>query len=198
MLKLNGKTHIMIGAAAGITIAAKCPIEEQMLFLTFTALGSLVPDIDHPKSTLNQKILPKKNKFIQEMFYFVLGLVSIYFSYRQDIKAFLFIGIALILTGLSSHRGFTHSLLGLLIFWAGVYYLTNSVYNIPIAHIGFAIGFISHLVADMLTNKGIQLFYPFKPRVKFPFTMTTGGIGEHVIMIIASLYFVNELLKYFT
>jgi len=46
----------------------------------------------------------------------------------------------------------------------------------------------------MLTNKGIYLF---KPRVKFPLTMTTGGIGEHVIMIIASVYFVNEVLKYF-
>lgn len=197
MLRLKGKTHIMIGAAAGITIAVKYPIEKQMLFLTFTTLGSLIPDIDHPRSTLNQKILPIKNKFFKEIFYLGVGLGSIYFSYKLNIKAFTLIGIALILTGLSSHRGFTHSLLGLLIYWAGIYYITNSVYNLSMAHIGFAIGYMSHLVADMMTNKGIQLFYPLKPRVKFPLTITTGGIGEYVIMIIALVCFVNELVKYF-
>ncbi len=42
----------------------------------------------------------------------------------------------------------------------------------------FLVGFLAHIIPDMLTSHGIKLFWPFKLTVRFPITCSTGSGGE--------------------
>ncbi|MDR0218236.1 MAG: metal-dependent hydrolase [Enterobacteriaceae bacterium] len=98
-------------------------------------LASLLPDIDHPQSTLG--------------------------------RLFRFISIPI--ARLCGHRGFTHSLLALT---AGIFlFQTEMPADWPIPTDFFhamIIGYISHLIADMLTPAGIPLLWPLKMRFCIP------------------------------
>ncbi len=70
-----------------------------------------------------------------------------------------FIGlVAFVLTGafasVSNHRGFSHSLLALVLF-AGSLWLIFPAMTIP-----FVITFISHIILDLMNKKSLRLFYP--------------------------------------
>ena len=64
------------------------------------------------------------------------------------------------------HRGFTHSILALLLLTYGLFLLTGVIpefltgYYLPFSF-GLIIGYASHLLLDMITVSGIPLFYPF-------------------------------------
>jgi len=76
------------------------------------------------------------------------------------------------------HRGLTHSLLFLVLLG-----LTRPWFS-PQFYLGLMIGTISHLVGDMMTHRGIQLFYPFKMAISFPVSFKTGGVVEQVLLAI--------------
>ncbi|WWO98711.1 MAG: metal-dependent hydrolase [Candidatus Dasytiphilus stammeri] len=81
------------------------------------------------------------------------------------------------------HRGFTHSLLAVLV----VGYLTFLITKIFPADVqyGMLIGYISHLTADFLTSAGIPLLWPFPWRFRLPlFHMLTGKTPERLLCII--------------
>lgn len=72
------------------------------------------------------------------------------------------------------HRTFTHSLLfiGIIIFLLYLiqtpdYYLSSIVF-----------GLLSHVILDMLTPRGVKLFYPVPISVKFPVVFKTGGLVD--------------------
>lgn len=78
------------------------------------------------------------------------------------------------------HRGFTHSLLCLGIFalcFGLIIFITD--YNIIATSIGlgFVVGYISHLFLDLLTENGIEIFYPCKINFKIA-TINTGSKVE--------------------
>ena len=50
----------------------------------------------------------------------------------------------------------------------------------------FSVGFLSHLIADALTHKGITPLWPIE-RPKFNGPVKTGGFGEYLIIIILLL-----------
>jgi len=55
----------------------------------------------------------------------------------------------------------------------------------------------SHLLGDMLTKSGIGLFVPFNnKRIKFPYTIKTGGKIEKFIFI-SALFAIFNILKEF-
>ena len=61
--------------------------------------------------------------------------------------------------GISSHRGFSHSLLALAL-------ETISVWLVfPTAAMPFAIAFMSHLVLDLMNKRPVRLLYPAKKGV---------------------------------
>jgi inner membrane protein len=67
-----------------------------------------------------------------------------------------------------SHRGFTHSLLAISLFYGlmlGVSYLAGAQgIPIPYAYVIMAtVGYSSHIFADMFNKEGVQLLYPFAP-----------------------------------
>ncbi|NMB27491.1 MAG: metal-dependent hydrolase, partial [Tissierellia bacterium] len=47
---MTGKTHVAIGIAAGLTISFGQRVENQLILVLASALGSLIPDLDHPKA----------------------------------------------------------------------------------------------------------------------------------------------------
>ncbi|KGG81317.1 metal-dependent hydrolase [Caloranaerobacter azorensis] len=192
---MKGKTHVMLGVAAGITAISDYSLEKGIIFISSTVLGSLMPDIDHPKSKLNQKLLFKKNRIFKFVFYIILSLGCIYFGISLNNKLLKILSITLAFTGLSHHRGFTHSLLGLLLFSMVVKILAIR-YNLIGAYKGFVIGYISHLIADSFTKGGIELFYPCSIKIMFPFTIKSGGNEEELILKGLYFYLIYVLLKF--
>lgn len=67
------------------------------------------------------------------------------------------------------HRGFTHSLLFLFLLSKGCELLVlvgqNNIVFISVST-GFLLGYLSHLVLDLLTKEGIELFFPCKINFK--------------------------------
>lgn len=191
---MTGKTHVAIGIATALTITSGEPLQNQIIMVGATALSSLFPDLDHPKSKLNQKILFVKNKFFKTLFYLGLGGLFTYAYLSTEIKALLFLGIASGLIGISIHRGFTHSLIGLLSYSFLVRFIATE-YNIEYIYTGFVLGYFLHLVADFFTSQGIKLFYPVKKNISAPIVIKTNNSAEKLIFIVLSFYSLALVLK---
>lgn len=184
---MTGKTYMAIGVAAGLTVSVQQPLQNQIMIVLASVLGSLIPDLDHPKSKLNQKLLLFKNKFYRVLFYLALagGFIYLYFSTRYNVFGLL--GITSFLIGVSSHRSFTHSIIGFLVISYTVKLITIN-YNLPYIYFGFIMGYALHLLADFFTIKGIQLFYPLKLNVASPIIINTKSRFEDVIFMLLSIY----------
>lgn len=195
---MTGKTHMAIGVAAGLTVSIQQPLQNQIMIVLASVLGSLIPDLDHPRSKLNQKLLFFKNKFYRVLFYLALagGLMYLYFLTKYNVFGLL--GITSFLIGISSHRSFTHSIIGFLVI-SYIIKLITTKYNLPYAYLGFIIGYVLHLAADFFTIKGIQLFYPLKLNVASPIIINTKSRFEDVIFTLLSVYIMflifNEYIK---
>jgi inner membrane protein len=190
---MQGKTHVLIGTAASVLLIGKFGFKPDILAIAAAAVGSLIPDIDHPKSMINQKILPVNNKLMKILAYAGGGAFLLYKNMGLRSPLLTMIGIFLIMVGLSHHRGFTHSIIGTAAVSAIVFMLFKS-YGMENVRIAFIIGMISHLVADYFTTGGIEIFYPISKRnFSFPITIATGGIMENglsivIIFMMASIY----------
>jgi inner membrane protein len=192
---MNGKTHAGIGLAAFVALSDKLPGGFSYAGLGIVIAASLLPDIDHPKSIINRYILPFKNKSAKVTLYICSGIIVLYFDYLYTNEpANKALGAALIAVGLSSHReGLTHSLLGMITFTFIIGYIGEK-YNINHITSYFTIGYSMHLLCDMLTNRGVPLYYPFqKKKVKLPFTFRVGSkIGNliELVLVVAGLVYV--------
>ncbi|MBU5440054.1 metal-dependent hydrolase [Tissierella sp. MSJ-40] len=184
---MTGKTHMAIGTAIGLTLSVGQPIESQLLLIAAAAFGSLVPDLDHPKSKLNQKLLLINNDSYRILFYLSIGAVLIYLDSTLGNKIFRLLGITMIMTGISSHRTFTHSLLGLFLF-SSIVCIGTLEYGLEEALIGFVVGYSLHLIMDFFTPKGIQIFFPLKKNISAPITIKTNGFAEKVVFIGSNFY----------
>lgn len=122
---------------------------------TAAAFGALLPDIDHPQSQVGR----------------------------------MFPSVSRPVAALVGHRGFTHSLLATLLMVAALVVASTRpqfAEALPHAVIGaLSLGYLSHLLADYLTVRGIPLFWPYRrpagdyhiPLVAF----RTGGVAEWLI-----------------
>lgn len=63
----------------------------------------------------------------------------------------------------TSHRSFTHSLLIVGIVFLLLKYIEHTLHIKDLAVIG-TVAFVSHLVCDIITKRGIPLFYPFSKK----------------------------------
>ncbi|MFB6421976.1 MAG: metal-dependent hydrolase [Candidatus Malihini olakiniferum] len=105
-------------------------------------LTALLPDIDHPKSVLGQRV-----KCIS----------------RPIARAF-------------GHRGFTHSFLAILVIICFIRFHLPFVWLIPTdAYHAMLIGYLSHIIADMLTAAGVPLLWPCRWRFCLPLIRSQKG-----------------------
>lgn len=94
------------------------------------------------------------------------------------------------------HRSFTHSLLFLVI----IAFLMDRFFPYEAVKTGLLTGMVSHLILDMATKSGIQLFFPISFKVRFPITTRTGSIIENIIfsvLALVSFYFGFQVLSYY-
>jgi len=137
---LTGKTHQALGITTGMGwfLIYSNPSYAPATFASVAVgahLTALLPDIDQPAGALWQKLPFGK----------MLGKLS---------DPFL------------AHRNITHSLLGFGLIGLGLYELIKlfpSYWGIDthILSLACMVSYASHLVADMLTEEGIPLFFPF-------------------------------------
>ncbi len=75
---------------------------------------------------------------------------------------------------LFGHRTFTHSLSFIATIIFLLYLIQTPVYYM----VTIVIGMISHVILDMLTPKGVKLFYPLRINVVSPVHFKTGGLVD--------------------
>ncbi|OBR91892.1 MULTISPECIES: metal-dependent hydrolase [Clostridium] len=196
---MKGKTHAEVGIVTFLSVYNVLPGKFNYIGLLIVAFSSILPDVDHPKSIINKYILPFRNKTSKIMVYSSLGIGLLWYDYLYTkapiIKA---IGISFIIIAVSSHRnGLTHSLMGMILFSFIIGYLGN-MYNVHYLVYYFMIGYGMHLLCDMVTNRGVPLFYPFKnKKFKLPLTYNTnskiGCVIEDFLMIFGLLFTIYKL-----
>ena len=158
---MNITGHFAMAASAYLVTAKLMPdfvlFQQPHLFyvgLFVCLFGSLLPDLDHTESKFGSKV-----PFI---------------SYP--------------ISAIFGHRGITHSLLAITaIAWAMKTYIFtgNGSTGLYVLFMWpLAIGYLSHLFADLFSYAGIPLFYPFRYKFRIP-ALSSGA--AHVIIYVSSL-----------
>jgi len=157
-------THIAFGAASALLAAEwlNVPKAQTVLMLGGGVLGSMLPDIDHPGSAFGRRV------------------------------PFLSIPLSAIF----GHRGITHSLIAVVGMSALVWYSLHHLdwhpgYSVPFV-VGIAVGYLSHLAGDWLSNSGVPLLWPSRRRFVAPLRIFTGDTVEYLLAF--GLYAVAFLL----
>jgi len=146
-------THIAFGAASALLAAEwlNVPKAQTVLMLGGGVLGSMLPDIDHPGSAFGRRV------------------------------PFLSIPLSAIF----GHRGITHSLIAVVGMSALVWYSLHHLdwhpgYSVPFV-VGIAVGYLSHLAGDWLSNSGVPLLWPSRRRFVAPLRIFTGDTVEYLL-----------------
>jgi inner membrane protein len=144
---MTGKTHQIIGIAAGLTyyLAAKEPAYNPATFgsvLVGSHLAALIPDLDRPAAKI-WDFLPYGHT------------------------------VGKVVDPLIKHRNISHSLIGMAIFAALIHFLFASFpsyWGIETKTLFWAgiIAYGSHLLADSVTDEGIPLLFPSKRMFGLP------------------------------
>jgi inner membrane protein len=158
-----GMTHITVGIASATLITQPSTVGECVVAIVGGSAGGIICDIE-----------VHSNRYIRDALYariavaaialvslladvFMHGPMSTYVTETNE--TILLIGAALVV-GVSlfgrfqPHRTFTHSLLALTLLTMGVTLACRPL-GVP-----FAIGFLSHVLLDLLNKKRVKLFYP--------------------------------------
>ena len=175
---MTGWTHLFVGTAAGVVVAAATghPEWPKEVIIGVAAAAATVPDLDAEKSLIYQFVLPKVDSKMRRLAIGAAGLGSIYLTHYS--YAFLLTGLFLLLTAIFPHRTFTHSLLALgMITWT-VYLIDPGL--APAAFAGYA----SHLIADSMTPHGVPWLWPYQRYFRIARVPTGSGM-DHVIGLTA-------------
>ncbi len=166
-----GKTHMAIGVATTLAITQPSTIPEIVLAVSIGSLGATISDIDSDTSGSH-----KRASGITLLAFLVIAAVflldrfagmDIVNKIQSDSNMFRIVCGALLFIGVCAfgkeqpHRSFMHSILALVL-------LSSAMGMIfPTAVPFFAVGFISHIVADMFNYKKVKIFYPLKKGIAF-------------------------------
>lgn len=212
---MTGKTHKFIGMVAGAAAAyygfRVLDNPADLFYLIACPIGAMIPDIDHDNSKLGRS---RKNitTAIGSLFSSFVLVAVVFFLVDAYQKQNLLPAIATILlilipfallVSLSKikvvkknlkfivkHRGLMHTLiLPASMFGAG-FLVTEPTFKILLT--GLNIGYITHILADLLTVRGCPILYPLtKKNIRFMHikTSTPGeySAGVALAAVIATL-----------
>ena len=161
---MMSKTHIAVGVAAALA-AAPASAEGLSYALMGGAAGSLICDIDRSSERPSRDV---KQGWAIAFTVFFAGFMHKSYAYWQTFKAenllgnplrLVYLGLLIVLFLIAingAHRGFSHSLL---MFAASsvLIFLINRQTSLF-----YAIGFLTHLILDLLNKKPVRIFYPAK------------------------------------
>jgi inner membrane protein len=220
--KMTGKTHKFIGIAAGAAAAyygvTALDNPAHLFYLIACPIGAMIPDVDHDSTKLGRS---RKNitAAISTLFSSFALVAVIFFLADAYQKQRLLPAIATILlilvpfallVSLSKikavkknlkfmvkHRGLMHTLiLPACMFGAG-FLVTEPTFKILLT--GLNIGYITHIISDLLTVRGCPVLYPAtKKNIKF-MNIKTGSPGEYIAGLIcaavAAAVFLTGIIK---
>lgn len=89
------------------------------------------------------------------------------------------------------HRGFTHSIIAT----ALITLIVCMLFHFPSVTIGLAIGYLSHIIADMVTPSGVQLLWPKRKKYRIGLNIVTGSTAEYCIANCSVIFAVCAALK---
>lgn len=161
-----GETPAQLPGPALLPALGGLDVATLVLTLALVCLGALLPDLDQPRATLAQwRPLSR-------------GDHHGHHGWLGWLRPFLLPSLAL--RGTFGHRGGLHSLLAAVLIAMGLEALGRIV---GVQGVGYAIGwgYGSHLLADLVTRRGVPLLWPLI-RLRFgppkALSITTGGWGE--------------------
>jgi len=127
--------------------------------------------------------------------FLVLLLMSFILSFPIYMSLFAFVGVLIPDFDTKTrkyHRKVLHNIWVLIIllglgFFIGIFDRIGAII--------FSIGFLSHLIADSLTHRGIMPLWPIK-KPKFNGPLRTGKLGEYllIIVLLVSIYILGSFL----
>lgn len=178
-LIMTAKTHNAVAFASLVTIATFYPPENLnmttlVLSIVCVSVGALIPDMDQAGNNL-WNLFPGGTNF---------GRLFRRIFYR--------------------HRTITHSLLGVFIIYSLLSILIYKIINIQFVNPeillhALMIGYISHLLADSLTEEGLPLLFPFKLTFGIPpirsIRIKTGRWFENLIVFPSVWVYVIYLIN---
>lgn len=159
---MRGKVHFISGLVVGVTTAAftfSGSVTGVLASIGASAVGSLIPDIDLPNSTIGKKVKP------------ISIIINKMFGHRTITHAPIWIIPLLIL-----HKFMPNIAHGL---------SANTITLLQHTIVGYVAGFVCHLLGDMFTVGGIPLLYPFK-RTRFHLTNIESGKHDAILSVIVT------------
>jgi len=202
---MTGKTHMSIGAAASAAVLSTVHPTPQKFIIGFTLgiVGALMPDVDIKTSKISNlgRTIIAYILVILIIAGFVIYKGNIHFNlselkinYRPS-AAVQYGSIAIIaciaFSKFTKHRSFSHSILGLILFYIGFRMIIGEEMSLY-----FGVGFISHIASDLITNNGIELMYPVKKKISLKL-VKSGSKLDYIIGIASFALFVYLTIKIF-
>ena len=217
---MTGAQHKIVGTAWGLAasyVAIKTGDPVGSICVFTSVIGCMLPDMDHDKTKLGRKrkavtgVLGKVVNFLIPFASVVLAGIAIgsYIAGYQlisDMRVILFLltGILMVAIGKNmlensetykwacKHRGLMHTLVVPGIMIASLSVLESFLYW---GMIGLAVGYISHLFADMCTKQGIPVLWPLTEENIHLTNVTTDSKFCNVLAwIVASLPIIVVIL----
>ena len=158
------KTHLAVGLAA--SLAAAPPTAEGLSYaLMGGAIGSMICDIDRGSTRPTRDL---KQGWGLAFTVFFTAFMHRSYAYWQTFKAeqllsnpMLLICLAFLIVLLlasinGTHRGFSHSLMMFACSSVLVFFISKKTC------LFYAVGFLTHLLLDVMNKKPVQIFYPAK------------------------------------
>lgn len=161
---MMGKTHITVGMAAALLVAQPSDVAGCLVAVIGGSIGGLMCDIEVRSNPRCRDALHARFIVLAIVAIALLGEAALGGPLSHAIlqgNRVLLVGGAVIVVATaaysrfrSTHRGFSHSLLALVLFSGGLLVI------LPALAFAFAVGFASHVLLDLLNKRPIQLLYP--------------------------------------
>lgn len=152
------KGHALFGLACAFAVSFLTGVTLNASHIFGILIGVMLPDMDHPQSKINYKLLKFNNRLWKLVFYLTVGFIALAYGLENN-HSTSFLGIALMWTGVSAHRTFTHSVLGAVLFSTAFIKLAP-VFGDNAFIAALIFGYWSHLLSDSVTKAGIVWTYP--------------------------------------
>lgn len=141
------------------------------------AIAGAVPDFDHPNSKATRSIAPialgGSRRYIMALM--SLGIMYLAWKGYLPYQGVMASACWLLVAAFAKHRGITHSLIGLVCAAYAVESWLGASWTI------FAVGYASHLLADMLTDRGVPLLWLLKQDFSLSTGLSTGRFFSSLV-----------------
>ena len=183
---MEKKTHVMCANFVSLCLIIPRSIPDLLITCGSATIGGLVPDVDLKDSTSDKLFDRLMTSLV------TIVLMSLFIKYFFDIDLYCKICLFIVMAYLgskSSHRSFTHSILGLIVYSSILSYGfgMNVIFPYFVSH-------LSHIVLDLFNRKGVALFYPSKYRLCFGICESNGKVNRFLFILFSLLIILYLIL----